>query len=535
MNWIEELALKIKARATNVFILQTLDFDRISQLINAVKTELFKFKRPDGLYSTLTPIIWDMNLNKLYYEDRELPDEALISLQTNMKSYILKKPYTAIIIHYIWNENQAQTLSAPLISIAQDNEVFGANSVVFVFTSSEYLFPEALLKFSHVINIPISTDEERKAKLKLIIDEITKARPEIKLKLTSDIIVASRGLTLKETESAALESIFRYRKLKKEVFTEYKQTLFKKYGLTITYPETTFDHVGGYQYLKQYFRNKLKKAITEPETLKKYGLEPPRGILLYGPPGTGKSFLASALAAEIGIPMIKLSPADFLRGVVGESEARVRQITQLLESLAPVIVFFDEFESIGMARAAQAVTDSGVTRRVQNMLLEYLGDRHRKAFIIGATNFIEQVDPAFIRPGRVDEIVPMLYPDYEARLEILKIHTSKVRKIPLAKNLDLGIIAEKTAFWTGAELEKLCISAAEIAMQRGKPAVDLESFLIAKNCMTIDPSERETQLKRMIQTLRKMENVNQMILEEALNTLQKSKETDRLAKFVESL
>mgnify|MGYP000344837180 CR=1 FL=1 len=534
MNWIEELALKIKARATNVFILQTLDFDRIGQLVNALKTDLFKIKALEG-YKPMNVIIWDYNLNKLYSERGELPEDHIIEISQNIKAFLTRHEGHALIIQYIWSEDQARALTPPLISIAQDNEVFGANSVVFVFTSSEYLFPEALLKFSHVINIPISTDEERKAKLKLIIEEITKARPEIKLRLTPEIIVASRGLTLKETESAALESIFRYRKLKKEVFTEYKQTLFKKYGLTITYPETTFDHVGGYQYLKQYFRNKLKKAITEPETLKKYGLEPPRGILLYGPPGTGKSFIASALAAEIGIPMVKLSPADFLRGIVGESEARVRQITQLLESLAPVIVFFDEFESIGMARAAQTVTDSGVTRRVQNMLLEYLGDRHRKAFIIGATNFIEQVDPAFIRPGRVDEIVPMLYPDYDARLEILKIHTSKVRKIPLAKDLDLKVIAMKTAFWTGAELEKLCISAAEIAMQRGKPAVDLECFLIAKNSMTIEPSERETQLKRMIQALRKMENVNQLILEEALATIQKHRESDKLAKFAESL
>jgi len=528
MSWLEELALKIRARATNVFILQTLDFDRITQLINAIPTELFQFRDEQGQSHSRIPTIWDINTNKLYQQGTELPMTETANIMQDLKTWLIRHLGTFLVIHYIWSENQAQSLTSQLISIAQDPQVYGSNSLIAVFTASEYLFPETLLKFCHVINIPISTDEERKKKLQEIVNAITAVRPEIRLTLPQEIIVASRGLTLKETESAALESIFRYRQLKREVFTEYKQSLFKKRGLTLTYPEVTFDHVGGYDYLKKYFRNRLKLAITNPKLLSKYGLEPPRGILLYGPPGTGKSFMASALAAEIGIPMVRLNPSDFLRGIVGETEARVRQITQLLESLAPVIVFMDEFESIGMARGVQAVTDSGVTRRLQNMLLEWLGDRHRKAFIIGATNFIEQVDSAFLRPGRIDEIVPMLYPDEEARYQILKIHTSKLRKIPLDKTVDLKQIAAEASFWTGAELEKLCLTAAQLALDEKAQAVSQAHFIQAKNTLAIDQAQREQQLKNMIETLRRMENVNQIILREALENIRKTPR-DRLA------
>jgi AAA+ superfamily predicted ATPase len=534
MSWISELTLKIRARATNVFILVTSDFDRITQLLNTIPTEIFSYK-VEGKTVNRIPAILDVNLNKLYKDNSEQPVTQLTQLLQDMPRWLSDHPGTFLVIHYVWSEHQAQSLTPQLISTAQNSMVYGSNSVVAVFTVSEFLFPTPLLKFCHVINIPVSTDEERQAKLREIVNAIVTARPELaeQLKITDEIIVASKGLTLKETESATLESIFKHRTLKKEVFTEYKQGLFAKYGLTLTYPSTTFDHVGGYNYLKEYFKNRLKKAIASPETLRFYGLEPPRGIIMYGPPGTGKSFLASALAAEIGIPMVKLSPADFLRGIVGESEARVRQIVNLLESLSPVIVFIDEFESMGMARGIQAVTDSGVSRRVQNMLLEWLGDRNRTSFVVGATNFIEQVDPAFIRPGRIDEVVPMLYPDYEARLEILQIHTSKIRKIPL-KDVNLSEIASKTSLWTGAELEKLCITSAQLALDQDSKNVTVDHFEEALRALSIDILERENNLKRMIENLKKMENVNQIILSKALQVLRKEPR-DRLAQIAKEI
>ncbi|MCD6137601.1 MAG: hypothetical protein J7J91_03290, partial [Deltaproteobacteria bacterium] len=164
MSWLEELALKIRARATNVFILQTLDFDRITQLIKAIPTALFHYKDEYGQAHGRTPTIWDINTNKLYRKETPYQRETELSIteaaniMQDLKTWLIRHAGTFMIIHYVWSESQAQSLTPQLISISQDPNVYGSNSLIAVFTASEYLFPETLLKFCHVINIPISTD-----------------------------------------------------------------------------------------------------------------------------------------------------------------------------------------------------------------------------------------------------------------------------------------------------------------------------------------------------------------------------------------
>jgi SpoVK/Ycf46/Vps4 family AAA+-type ATPase len=213
--------------------------------------------------------------------------------------------------------------------------------------------------------------------------------------------------------------------------------------------------------------------------------------------------------------MITIDPATFLRGIVGETEARIKQVTQIIESLAPVVVFIDEFDQLALSRQAVMSTDSGVSRRMANMLLAWLGDENRKSFVVGATNLIQDIDPAFLRPGRMDEIIPVFYPDYKARLEILRVHTSVVRKVPL-KDVNLEEIAKKTYMWTGAELEKLVIEAASIAMSESTEYVTQEHFDLALRSIEVNASEREQRLKQMINELRKLEIVNQSFLRRAL-------------------
>jgi len=112
-----------------------------------------------------------------------------------------------------------------------------------------------------------------------------------------------------------------------------------------------------------------------------------------------ESYITEAIAYEIGLPMVKLSPADLFRGIVGESETRVKQLTKLIESLAPCVVNIEEVDQIALARGSVLMTDSGVNRRITNMLLDWLGQRDRRSFIIGSTNFLRDMDPAFVRAG----------------------------------------------------------------------------------------------------------------------------------------
>jgi transitional endoplasmic reticulum ATPase len=214
--------------------------------------------------------------------------------------------------------------------------------------------------------------------------------------------------------------------------------------------------------------------------------------------------------------MVVIEASTFLRGVVGETEARVKQVTQLIESLAPVVVFIDEFDQLALSRQAVVSTDSGVSRRMTNMLLSWLGDEGRRSFVVGATNFVNDVDPAFLRPGRMDEIIPVFYPDFKARLEILKVHTSVIRRVPL-KGVNLEEIAKKTYMWTGAELEKLVIEAASLAMSENSEYVTQEHFEEALKTIEVNVNEREQRLKQMINELRRLEIVNQTFLKRALD------------------
>jgi SpoVK/Ycf46/Vps4 family AAA+-type ATPase len=302
--------------------------------------------------------------------------------------------------------------------------------------------------------------------------------------------------------------------------------LLREMGLEYVNPSRGFESVGGYDYLKRYVSNRIIRVLRNPDIAEKYGLSIPRGILLYGPPGTGKTWFAKALAKEIGLPMIIINASTFLRGIVGETEMRVKQITNLIEGLSPIIVFVDEFDQLALSRQATLITDSGVSRRMANMLLSWLGDENRKSFIIGATNFLSDIDPAFIRPGRLDEVIPIFFPDQEARLQILKVHTSIVRKVPLG-DVDLNDIAKSTEMWTGAELEKLVIEASSLAMESDSQYVGQEHFYQALKTVEVNVSERESKLNSMVQELLKLENVNRNLLNLALQFRAK-KEGERI-------
>ena len=149
------------------------------------------------------------------------------------------------------------------------------------------------------------------------------------------------------------------------------------------------------------------------------------------------------------------------------------------------------------------------------MLLAWLGDENRKTFIVGATNFVRDVDPAFLRAGRLDEVIPVLYPDQEARRRILEVHTKVIRKVPL-KGVDLDEIARRTVFFTGAELEKLVIEAASLAMSSGAKAVSMKHFEKALESVEINVAERKRTLDRTIRELQTLENVNKLFLKKAL-------------------
>jgi len=529
---LDEFMLKRKCNVSNTFIFETCDPKRVNQFIKFV-SEAFKSHRI---------LIYDL-------QSQNVTDTtgAPLSLSGGVFGFgvqqlldLLKSKPTILIIRYVYDRSHADAIGDLLVAASHDDVVYRHQSTIAVFAVDSGLFPFGLLRFVYTIRVIPSTPEERRAVLESVAHKIKAGLAEkfgidVDLAVTDDIIQASSGLTLDETESAALESFYKERKFSVPVFTEYKIKVLSEMGLQYIKPSRGFESVGGYDYLKDYVKKRIIKPLRNPEIAQKYGLGIPKGILLYGLHGCGKTWFAKTLAAEVGLPMIALNPSDFLRGIVGETESRVRQITRLMESLAPVILFIDEFDQLTLSREATSITDSGVTRRMTNMLLEWLGSEDRRTFVIGATNFVEHIDPAFLRPGRLDEVIPVLPPDMKARMEILKVHTSVIRKVPLERSDILAEIAEKTYMFTGADLERSVIEASYLAMEEGTPFVTKAHFNEAINTIEVNVEERLSMVKNVINNMLKLENVNRRFLKEALKSLSENESDTRISSLITSL
>ncbi|WP_200531901.1 AAA family ATPase [Halorubrum sp. LN27] len=230
-------------------------------------------------------------------------------------------------------------------------------------------------------------------------------------------------------------------------------------------PTTDFADVGGLPEAKE----KLERAVTWPLT---YGplfeaadADPPTGVLLHGPPGTGKTLLARAIAGESGVNFIQVAGPELLDRYVGESEKAVRDLFDRARQAAPAIVFFDEIDAIAADRDGAGGDGSGVGERVVSQLLTEL-DRasdNPNLVVLAATNRRKSLDPALLRPGRLETHIEVPEPDRDARRKILDVHT---REKPLLEGVDLEHLADETEGYSGAEIASLCREAALIAIER---------------------------------------------------------------------
>jgi len=226
-------------------------------------------------------------------------------------------------------------------------------------------------------------------------------------------------------------------------------------------PEVHWDDIGGLDDVKQELRESVEWPMKYPEVFEKMSLEPPKGILLFGPPGTGKTLLAKAVATESGANFIAIRGPEVLSKWVGESEKAIRQVFRRARMVAPAVVFFDEIDSIAGIRGSDP---SGVIDRIVNQLLTELDGIQplRKVVVIAATNRPDLLDPALLRPGRFDRLIYVPPPDYNARIQIFKVHT---RKMPLGDDVNIEELARKTEGYTGADIAAVCKEAAMIALR----------------------------------------------------------------------
>jgi transitional endoplasmic reticulum ATPase len=262
-------------------------------------------------------------------------------------------------------------------------------------------------------------------------------------------------------------------------------------------PNVPWDQVGGLDDLKQQLIEAVEWPISNPQIFSRMGITPPKGILLYGPPGCGKTLLARAVATESKANFISIKGPELLSKWVGESEKAIREIFRKAKMASPCIIFFDEFDSIAPSRGRHT-SDSGVTEKVLSQFLTELDGLEvmKDIVVIAATNRPDILDPALIRPGRIDRILLVPQPDEKGRLEILKIFT---KDMPLTTGIKLENLNKLIEGFSGADIQTWCRESAMIALRENIRArkVSMEHFKEARKILnpTLTPEIIEWYIK----------------------------------------
>jgi proteasome regulatory subunit len=240
-------------------------------------------------------------------------------------------------------------------------------------------------------------------------------------------------------------------------------------------PPISYEEIGGLDEQIMEVREAVEDPLLRPELYKKVGIEPPKGVLLVGPPGTGKTLLAKAVAHQTNATFIRFVGSELVQKYIGEGARLVRELFEMAREKAPSIVFIDELDSIGAKRLDVATSgDREVQRTLMQLLSELDGfNPIGEVKIMAATNRPDILDEALLRPGRFDRIITIPIPNYDARLEIFKIHTQKMN---VDTTVNLPDLAAKTEGATGADIKAMCTEAGMFTIRDNRDSIAMSDF-----------------------------------------------------------
>jgi proteasome regulatory subunit len=258
------------------------------------------------------------------------------------------------------------------------------------------------------------------------------------------------------------------------------------YGMELVEsPQETYADIGGLEPQINEIKEAVELPLTRPELFLRIGIDPPKGVLLHGPPGTGKTLLAKAVAHETHAHFMRVVGSELVQKYIGEGARLVRELFDLAKKKAPTIIFIDEIDAVGASRTeANTSGDREVQRTLMQLLAGMDGFENRgDVKIIGATNRIDILDRALLRPGRFDRIIEIPLPDETGRLSILKVHC---RALTIDEDVDLCEIAKRTEGKNGADLRAICMEAGMFAIRKERQAIKQEDFLAAITKIHLD-------------------------------------------------
>ncbi|MBW2998015.1 AAA family ATPase [Candidatus Woesearchaeota archaeon] len=240
-------------------------------------------------------------------------------------------------------------------------------------------------------------------------------------------------------------------------------------------PKTSWSEIGGLQKEIKEIKEVIELPLTKPEIFKKVGITPPKGVLLHGEPGTGKTLLAKAVAASTNATFIEIVGSELVQKFIGEGAKLVKDVFKMAKSKAPAILFIDEIDSIASQRIELGTSgEREVQRTFMQLLAEIDGFKNLDGVkIIGCTNRKDILDPAILRPGRLDRLIEVSAPDKDGIKEILDIH---LKEMNVCTSVDLDVLAKKIEGISGAEIRALCTEAGYFALRDGRHKVVHEDF-----------------------------------------------------------
>lgn len=256
--------------------------------------------------------------------------------------------------------------------------------------------------------------------------------------------------------------------------TESKKSFNVEQFVIIEKPKLSWKEVGGLDEQINEVKEVIELPLKKPELFKKVGIQPPKGVLLYGPPGTGKTLLAKAVASSTKSTFIEIVASELVQKFIGEGAKLVKELFKLAREKAPSIIFIDELDALAARRVDVGTSgEREVQRTFMQLLAEIDGFKPLdNVKIIGCTNRIDILDPAILRPGRLDRLIEVPLPNENARMEILKIHSSKMN----LDRVNLKRIVKLTKNFSGADLKSICTEAGYFAIRENRSKVTQSDF-----------------------------------------------------------
>jgi len=312
-----------------------------------------------------------------------------------------------------------------------------------------------------------------------VLDVLSDDRVVVKSSSGPDFVVSTSGFINKEDIFAGVRVALNQRTLAvMEILPSSKDPIVSGMEI-IKAPNMPYSLVGGLEAQMIEIKETVELPLKNPEVFEKVGIEPPNGVLFYGPPGCGKTLLAKAVATETKATFVKVVASEFVKKYIGEGAKLVREVFKMGRDKAPSIIFIDEIDAIGAKRTDSSISgDREVQRTLMQLLSELDGfDARGNVKVIAATNRIDILDEALLRPGRFDRKIEIPPPTYEGRVDILKIHAAKMN----IKDVNLEEIARNTEGASGAALKTICMEAGMFAIREEKDSVSQKEFEKAFN------------------------------------------------------